>query len=242
MAECRLATSRHLVRLYWTDDPATEPGKARAGLRALKRLADWRVLDPLPGRPRGGVGGGSAALVYGVGVGGARLLARRGYRLRRMGVPGERFRAHMLACTQLVVDLHAADRRGELDLIEIQQEPACHRAFLGAWGARLWLRPDLFARVGVGALEDRWFVEVDLGSEHAGTLLAKCRRYLAHWRSGAEQHEHGIYPRVLWAVPDARRAGELTRILGRLPGEAGRMFTVCLLDEGVARLAQEARS
>lgn len=242
MAETRIASSRQLVLMYWTQDPAAEPAKARAGLRALKRLCDWRILDPLPGRARGGVGGGSSPLIYAVGVGGVKLLARHGYRLRRMGVPGERFRAHVLACTQIVVDLHVASKRGTLDLIEVQQEPRCHRAFLGPWGARLWVRPDLFTRVGVGALEDRWFIEADLGTEHAGTLAAKAKRYLAHYRSGSEQREHGVYPRVLWAVPDAGRAGEVQRILAGLPGEAAGMFTVCLLDRVVGCLAEEARS
>jgi hypothetical protein len=205
VATCRLATSKQLIRRFWVGDPKAEPAKARAGSRALKRLSDWRVIDPLPGRARGGVRGGSATLVYAVGVAGRKLLAQRGLHLRRLEAPGERFRNHILACTELVVELHVAEARGDLDLIEVQQEPACHRAFLGAWGSRLWVRPDLFARVGVGALEDRWFIEVDLATEHSGTLAAKAERYLSHYRSGAEQSEHGVYPRVLWVVPDAPR-------------------------------------
>ncbi len=242
LATCRLATSRQLVRRFWTDDPKAEPAKARAGARALKRLSSWRVLDPLPGRARGGVRGGSSTLIYAVGVGGARLLAQRGLRLRRVGSPGARYVNHIITCTGVVVDLYAAHERGELELIEVQQEPACHRVFLGAWGARLSLKPDLFVRLGVGALEDRWFVEADLGTEHAGTLLAKAERYLAHYRSGSEQSAHGVYPKVVWAVPEARRAVQIEAVLRRLPDEAGRMFTVCLLDELVARLAVEARS
>jgi hypothetical protein len=242
IATSRLATSRQLVRRFWTDDPKTNPAKARAGARALKRLSDWRVLDPLPGRARGGVRGGSATLVYAVGVAGKKLLARRGLELRRMGAPGERHINHTLACTGAVVELCAADARGDLDLIEVQQEPACHRAFLGPWGARLWVRPDLFVRVGVGALEDRWFIEIDLATEHASTLLAKANRYLAHYRSGSEQREAGIYPRVVWAVPDTRRAAQIEKVLQRLPGEAQKMFVVCGQDELVALLADEARS
>jgi len=242
VADSRLATSRQLIRRFWTDDPKANPASARAGARALKRLSEWRVLDPLPGRARGGVRGGSATLIYAVGVAGAKLLARRGLHLRRLGAPGERHINHTLACTGAVVDLYAADTRGDLDLIEVQQEPACHRAFLGAWGARLWVRPDLFARVGVGALEDRWFIEIDLATEHTGTLLAKANRYLAHYRSGSEQQEAGIYPRVAWSVPDARRAEQLEKVLRRLPGEAQKMFVVCLRDELVALLADEARS
>jgi hypothetical protein len=151
-------------------------------------------------------------------------------------------RNHVLACTETVVNLHAAAGRGELDLIEIQTEPTSHRAFLGAWGARLWVRPDLFVRVGVGALEDRWFIEVDLGTEHAGTLAAKVDRYLAHYRSGTEQSEHGVYPRVLWSVTDERRAAQIRTVLRRLPEEAAAMFSVCLSGELAEMLASEAGS
>jgi hypothetical protein len=242
VATSRLATSKQLVRRFWADDPQANPAAARAGRRALKRLADWRVLDALPGRARGGVRGGSATLIYAVGVAGTKLLARRGLHLRRLGAPGERHINHTLACTGTVVDLCAAHARGDLDLIEVQQEPASHRAFLGAWGARAWVRPDLFVRVGVGAFEDRWAVEIDLSTEHAGTLLAKANRYQSHYRSGSEQQDHGIYPRVVWAVPDARRAQEIEKVLARLPGETQRMFTVCLQEELVACLADEARS
>lgn len=242
VATSRLATSRQLIRRFWTSDPAGEPARARAGRRALKRLSDWRVLDPLPGRARGGVRGGSAALIYSVGVAGRKLLVRRGLHLRRLGAPGERRVNHTLACTDAIVELGLADARGDLDLIETQQEPWSHRSFLGAWGARLWVKPDLFVRVGVGALEDRWFIEVDLATEHRATLLAKAQRYLAHYRSGSEQRDHGVYPRVAWSVPDARRVGQLADVLRRLPAEAQRMFIVCQHAELVGRLGEEARS
>jgi len=238
----RLATGKQLVARFWTNDPARHPAEARAGRRTLKRLSDWRVLDPLPGRARGGMRGGSASLIYRVGVAGVKLLEQRGLRQRRLGAPSQRLVAHTLACTQIAVDLYAADVRGELDLIDVQQEPACHRAFLGPWGARLWVRPDLFVRVGVGALEDRWFVECDLASEHAGTLAAKAKRYLSHYRSGSEQSQFGVYPRVLFAVPDARRTSQIESVLRRLPGDARRMFSVCRLDQVAARLGEEASS
>jgi hypothetical protein len=242
VATSRLATSRQLIRRFWTNDPKANPARARAGARALKRLASWRVLDPLPGRAQGGVGGGSAPLVYSTGIGGVKLLARRGLHLRRLGTPGERYVNHTLACAEAVVDLYVAHDRGDLELIEVQQEPACHRTFLGAWGVRLSLKPDLFVRIGVGALEDRWFVEVDLATEHTGTLLAKTKRYIAHYHSGREQRDHGVYPRVIWAVPDSHRAGQIEQVLGRLPAESHQMFVVCLWNELVQRLAMEAHS
>jgi hypothetical protein len=209
--------------------------------RALKRLSDRRVITPLPNRARGGVRGGSATLIYVVGPAGVKLLARRGLRLRRVGVPSDRFIRHTLAATGLVVDLHVAEGDSVLELIEVQQEPTAHRAFLGPFG-RQWVKPDLFVRIGAGALEDRWFIEVDLATEHAGTLCTKSERYLAHLHSGEEQRAHGTYPRVLWAVPDDRRADQLTTVLRRLPESTHGLFSICRLDDVATFLAAEARA
>ncbi|HYM55682.1 MAG TPA: replication-relaxation family protein, partial [Solirubrobacteraceae bacterium] len=129
---CRLASGAQLVRQFWqTGDH--EASAARAGRRSLKRLSDWRVLDPMPRRV-GSRRSGSEGLVYGVGRLGARLLAQRGYTGPRIEAPGALYVAHTLACTELVVALHEADRDGGLELIEAQFEPACWRAFIGTGG------------------------------------------------------------------------------------------------------------
>jgi hypothetical protein len=239
VSECRLASGKQLVRRFWlTSDRDT--AAARAGRRALKRLADWRVLDPLPIRAVGGLHGGSDTLVYGVGVAGVKLLARRGLVQKRLGRPGERYIKHTLSCTNLVVALHAANRDGLLELIEPPQfEPACWRGFIGAGGGRIMLKSDLFIRLGAGSVsEDRWLIEVDLATEASATIRAKARRHLAYYRSGSEP----VHPRVLWTVPDVRRAEQIADVLRRLPAPADRLFAVCLLDEAVAFLATEASS
>lgn len=237
---CRLASGRHLARQFWLTSDRND-SRARGARRRLKQLAEWRVLAALPRRV-GGARAGSQGMVYSVGVAGAKLLAGRGYQAKRLEAPGALYVAHVLACTELVVALHEADRAGELELIEVQSEPACWRSFLGAMGARLVLKPDLFVRVGVGALEDRWLLEVDLATEARGTLLAKAKRYLAHYRAGTEQAEHGVYPRVLWAVPSDHRSEQVKTALRGLPVAARRLFTVCLLGEVVEWLSTEANS
>jgi len=162
--------------------------------------------------------------------------------MSRLAAPGDRYVTHVLSCTELVVRMEEGTRRGDLDVIEIQGEPECWRGFLGPFGAQLLLKPDLFVRIGVGALEDRWMIEVDLATEARGTLTAKFKRYLAHYQSGAEQRDHGIYPRVLWAVPNKRRAELVQEVLRGLPSETARLVTVGLLDEVVERLQAEASS
>jgi hypothetical protein len=236
-SDCRLASGRQLVRQFWqTAD--REASAARAGRRALKRLSGWRVLDPMPRRV-GSRRSGSEGLVYGVGRLGARLLAQRGYSGPRIEAPGALYVAHTLACTELVVALHEADREGTLELIEAQFEPACWRGYIGAGGSRVVLKSDLYVRVGAGSLNaDHWLVECDLATESGATIRAKAGRHLAYYRSASE----AVHPRVLWVVPDIRRAEQIADILRRLPAPAERLFSVCLTDSAVAFMAAEARA
>lgn len=240
LARSRLASGKQLAQGLWNADRQSAPGRARIARRSLKRLSDWRVLDPLPGRTVGGLHGGSDTIVYGIGVAGVRLLAQRSQRQKRLGTPGARYVAHTLACTQLVVDLHVAAAQGELEVIQTQQEPTCWRTFLAGMGARLTLKPDLYLRVALpgSTYESRWMVEVDMATEASPTIRSKASRHLAYYRAAREP----VHPRVLWAVPDARRAEQIEGALAGLPTPAARLFTVCLLNEVVGCLAAQARS
>jgi hypothetical protein len=235
----RFASGAQLIRAFWNTDNA-QSTPARAGRRALKRLTDWRVLNTLP-RSISGMRG-SAGLIYYTGRAGVRLLAARGVHGPRVEIPGTLHLAHTLATTELALRLREADQAGELELIETQQEPVCWRNYTATLGARKLLKPDLFIRLGAGQQEDRWMVEVDLGSESGRTIARKTTLYAQHYRSNAEQHEHGVYPRVLWVVPDERRAEQIHSVLDRTPEQVRRLFTVRAFDEATGFLAAEARS
>jgi len=238
--DSRFATGHQLVRRFWqTSDQAS--ATARNARRALKRLVDQRVLTTLP-RRIGGIRTGSQGLVYGTGRAGVRLLAVRGVAGSRVEVPGTLHLTHTLATTELAVRLAGAERAGDLEVIEVQQEPACWREFRGFGGGRRILKPDLFIRLGAGALEDRWTIEVDLGSESGRTLARKAAIYRQHYQSGREQHDHGVYPRVLWTAPDAQRAEQIQSVLEAQPVEVRRLCSVCTFDEACAFLAQEAEA
>lgn len=238
----RFATGAQLIRAFWqTSDP--QSAAARRGRRALKRLTDRQVLQTLPRRVSGMRG--SAGLVYYTGRAGVRLLAARGIVGPRVETPGTLHLAHTLATTELALLLKEADRDGNLDLIEVQQEPVCWRSYPALFASERTLKPDLFIRVGAGAggkQEDRWFAEVDLGSESGRTIARKAALYSEHYRAGSEQQTSGVYPRVLWTVPDERRAEQARSVLHRQGTEIRRLFTVCRFDDVVALLATEARS
>jgi Replication-relaxation len=237
--ESRYATGAQLIRGFWlTAEP--DSNAARAGRRALKRLADWRVLERLP-RRIGGRRTGSDGFVYRVGRAGTRLLVARGIPAPRVEVPGALHLVHTLQTTELALRLREATA-GTLEVIEVQQEPRCWRKFIGVGGALRTLKPDLFARIGAGDLEDRWLIEIDLASESGRTIARKAERYLEHYRSGREQHHYGTYPRVLWLAPDEHRAGQIREVLRHQPSEAKRLFVTRTFDEAVDFLAAEASS
>jgi hypothetical protein len=237
--QSRFATGDQLIRAFWQTDDATS-NAARRGRRALKRLTDWRVLQTLPRRVSGMRG--SAGLVYYPGRAAVRLLGARGVTGPRVEVPGTLHLAHTLATTELAVRLTEAARGGTLELIEVQQEPACWRRYPAFFAGDRVLKPDLFIRLGAGKSEDRWMIEVDLGSESARTIARKAALYGEHYRAGTEQHESGVYPRVAWLVPDQMRAEQVRSVLDRQPTETRRLFSVCVFDQGVAFLAAEARA
>ena len=56
---------------------------------------------------------------------------------------------------------------------------------------------------------DDWFVEVDLGTEHLPVVLRKCRTYRRYHDTGTEQHDRGLFPAVVWIVPDPIRATKI---------------------------------
>jgi len=246
VTDARLMSGRQLQVLFFPiEEHATARTAARCARRVLERLSRDRLLVRLE-RRIGGVRAGSASFVYALGPVGQRLLMQPGPR-RRLREPSGYFVAHTLAVSELVVELTTASRRGVVELttasrrgvvelLQLQHEPGCWRTF-GGLGVSQLLRPDLFVVLGVGDYEHRWFIEVDRGSESLPVVLRKCRTYEAYYASGVEQAEHGVFPHVLWIVPDSIRA---ERLRTTIDAEASRLtpglFSVTTTDEAMAVL------
>lgn len=71
-------------------------------------------------------------------------------------------------------------------------------------------------------------------------VARKCELYRRYWQSGIEQAQFGVFPRVLWVVPDQARADALVAVFDRLPAEVQPLFTVAVTGEAVSRIAQGA--
>jgi Replication-relaxation len=213
--------------------------RARIARRTLKRLSDAGLLARLTRRV-GGVRAGSAGYVYYLGPAGQRLMAYwqgRGLtRGRFRPEPGGRYVRHRLSVSELYVQLAQAASGGRLELLSFEAEPECWRAYTDGFGGQTLLKPDAYVRLGLGAYEDSFFVEVDLGSESRQVIARKTAAYLAYFHTGTEQAERGVFPRVLlFTTSEARRAA-LVEVCARLPAEAWSLFTVARLDQALAVL------
>ena len=125
-----------------------------------------------------------------------------------------------------------------MDLLGFDAEPACWRRFAGIGGEPVILKPDALVRVGVGDYELASFVEVDLGTESVPTIRRKCQVYLRYWRAGLEQQRHGVFPRVVWLVPDQHRVDKINGATQRLSRDAATgLFTVTTAEHGPGLLS-----
>jgi hypothetical protein len=206
-------------------------------------MTQARLIARLP-RPVGGVRAGSAGYVYVLDVAGQRLTTVGGRRVQRPWPVGTAFLAHSMAVTELFVGLMQAERHGvaEVRLGEFRTEPVCWRSFAGPGGGRETLKPDAEVTLGLGRYEDRWFIEVDRATESRTTLARKLNRYLRYWQSGQEQARTGVFPKVLWSVPDPARLEVLVDEFGRLPVEAWPLFAASTEANAVRRLLAGAAS
>lgn len=236
VADLKLMSAQQIEAIHFTlDEHASAVTAARSARRVLERLVRDRLLVRLERRV-GGIRAGSASFVYAIGPVGQRLTAAETPRVR-FREPSATFAIHTLAISQLVVDLTALSRTGRIDLVGLQPEPICWRTSVGPMAVATVLRPDVFVAIGVGDFEHRWFIEVDLGTEHLPTLLRKCAAYDAYYRTGAEQQDHGVFPRVLWIMHTRDRAERLRDAIERDADLTTALFSVTTAGEATGALA-----
>jgi hypothetical protein len=235
VGQVRLASARQLELMAF---PATEHGSAltaaRRARRTLQRLTDHRVLTRLD-RRIGGVRSGSSGYLYSVGPLGRRALGLPGR--ARLYEPSARFVDHTLAATEVHVALIEAERAGLISDVRVVHEPAGWRRFAGRHGDVEVLKPDLLIELDAATgWSLRWFVEVDLGTEHLPTVLNKCRVYQRYWRSGAEASISDVFPRVLWSVPDEARGARIESAIAAERRLHRDLFRVAMASDTTAAL------
>jgi hypothetical protein len=221
VANLNLMSGRQIQQLHY---PSSEAGRRLARVD-LARLTDLQVLARLE-RVIGGQRAGSSGYVYALGVAGQRLTQTHTRRYRRPWTPLPNHLRHALAVSELYVELRQRESPEGWQLSTFDAEPTSWRPFYGPGGARATLKPDAFVVVESDAFVDRLFVEVDCSTEALPRIVDKAKAYIRYWQSGREQADTGVFPWVLWAVPDDKRLRQLVEGLTRLPAEHWRLFTV----------------
>ncbi|AKU19264.1 hypothetical protein VV02_23985 [Luteipulveratus mongoliensis] len=218
MLEHRFQTSRQIAQFHFADH-ANVATSERVARRALARLEREQLIRAVDGRRVGGLTAGSAISTWHLTGAGYRVLTGRSDRYRRHD-PTTRFLKHTLA----IADAHLivlAVARNMHATADVAIEGAASRNYPGLGGERQQLQPDLAAVIRgqdtEGVFEDRWFIEVDLGTESIPTLVAKCEAYETYRRSGLEQADTGgSFPLVLWIFDSERAASRVLALTGRV--------------------------
>lgn len=238
LGRLRLLTGRHVQRLFLTSaSPVTAARRSRA---ILQRLTDLHAVVRLDRRV-GGVRAGSDGHLYGLsGLGRAALSLEAGAAPagRPIAATKPAFQDHILAISELYVQLRERQAQSQVELLHFAAEPDCWRPYPGPGGGRIMLKPDAHVVLGVGDYEQHSFIELDLGTESGPTLLRKCQRYLEYWRSGLAEQAGGVFPRVWWLAPTERRLAQIQAVVERLAPAARDLFTVAAIDRAVGRLAE----
>lgn len=145
-------------------------------------------------------------------------------------------RAHAVAVTECYTQLVEGGRDGRWRLLDFHTEPACWRSFIGPRGRHSTLKPDAFTAVGMDRFEDRWYLEIDRGTEDLGRIQRKALTYIDYWQTGRE----AVFPRVLWVTIRPARQAALERALRDLPAEGRALFQVCTAEQFAAVIAAGA--
>ncbi|WP_125130787.1 replication-relaxation family protein [Microbacterium sp. 10M-3C3] len=237
----RLLTSGQLQRLHFGVDPlgphASQLGAVRATNRVLTRVEKLGVIARVS-RRIGGPHHGSSATIWQLAPAGERFLrARRGDPDRRkFGNPGAVFISHTLAIAEVAVGALEQSRLGGYEVLELETEPTCWRT-LQSGGAALTLKPDLLLVTADADTETHSFCEIDLGTEHLPAIRRKCDVYQRAFRDGSEERARGLFPAVVWIVPDEKRAAALHAGITADKGLDPDLFTVVTRDAALATLA-----
>lgn len=227
----RYLTTSQIQRLHFTDAPTTSAA-LRAATRNLKKLRELQLIDTLT-RRIGGVYSGSGSFIWRLDSAGEhllRLIDNKARPHRKSFEPSTYFLTHTLAVTECFVRLNEICRKRGMHLTEAQNEPYCWRPY-NSVGKIISLKPDLFAVTKCDSYEDRWFFEIDLATESPIKIIEKCRRYYKYYQSGLEQQQFGVFPLVVWIVPDDTRKNSIEVHIKREFSRFPNIFTVITPDE-----------
>lgn len=224
----RFATT-HQVARFMRPEYASDRSALRQSLRQLRALKDAGLVLRLE-RRIGGWQGGSAVSIWALTTQGHRHLTGSRKR-RRPEHLTTGFLEHGLAVTEARLRVEETVRTLPGSTSEVQVEPDCWRRYIGPHGIAVTLKPDLQLTVTSPEYQDVYFIEVDRATENPGRVIRQCWQYEQYRRSGTEQGQYGVYPAVIWVVPNEHRKLQLERAFAEEKQLPRHLFTVITPDE-----------
>jgi len=209
---CRLITSHQIQRIHFIEHES-HMAATRATNRALAKLQDRGLIDTLS-RKVGGERAGSTAYVWKLTELGGRLLdMENGGRSQRNRwfEPSEAFLAHTLGIAETYVKITEICAKYLMFLTEVELEPECWRGYATGRGHMETLKPDMRASIINWEYEYSYYLEVDRATEAPSVVVEKCKKYASYYTVGTEQQATGVFPLVVWVVPDSARKDSLKR-------------------------------
>ncbi|BAJ30994.1 hypothetical protein KSE_52180 [Kitasatospora setae KM-6054] len=234
LARVRVATVNQLSQVV-SGGADWRTGVRRTRIR-LDRLVRFGVIRRFPNTSEER-SAGPAGYVYALTAAGLRLAgAQTPTAQRRAWQPKPLTLSHWLAISELYVQLTAAVRSTSTELTDFEVEADARRTFHDFAGRHV-LRPDALVRLANPTLRWSYFIEVDRSTESPRRLAEKCQAYRAYELVGDEQLLHGVFPLVVFVVPDEHRAQAVRRVTQAQPADARDLFLVVTQTEAIRLLA-----
>ncbi|EOH93699.1 replication-relaxation family protein [Enterococcus pallens] len=231
----KFMTASQLQRIFFTKS-SNNANNLRTCNRRLKKLQSYGVIDCLIHRI-GGARAGSRGKVWVISSAGFQLLkldsdlqlkANR----KRLMEPSILFLEHTLTISEAYTKLIELDHQKKIELLEVQHEPRCWRTY-SEKGVATYLKPDLYVSLALDEYVDHYFLELDRATEPPSKCIVKAKQYIAYANSAVEQrqNENGVFPFVVWIVPNEKRREQLTRYIRYELPKAEMLFRVITMAE-----------
>jgi hypothetical protein len=240
---CKFLKTEQISRLHFREN-VSKIASLRATTRTLAKLRKCGLIEHLK-RRIGGVRAGSTSYIWTLKEAGVQLLEMSAivekskqniYKKsgeivpkksrKRVYEPTLFFLKHTLEIAELYTFL-----RTKTNLQNAEFEPKCWREYSADYGINYTLKPDLYAVTQADNFEDYWFFEVDRDTEAPTRILKKCGVYGKYYITGAEQKRTGVFPKVVWIVPDLKRKETLKRHISEKISELETLFVVVAFEE-----------
>ena len=241
----RFMRTAQIQRLFFRKD-ATNRAQLSSTTRVLHRLERDGLIAHLDRQVRPNRGG-TYGLVWHLTTVGVRLLdlGKTNPRRFRPYEPSQLFLQHTLAVVDTYVQI-CDYIRYEKDYMEIKdleiESEAVREYDKDGRTKRIW--PDLFIKLRNDRYTYYWYIEVDRGTEGMPEVLKKCWRYFEYYRTGRAQREYGVFPVVMWIVPDEARKNLMKRTIKKAFREysVGHEFLIITPDELSTYLIRGAKN